>query len=118
MAYAFDLYIYFNFMCVYVCMNLREGIITKGLVVQVYRSKARMNGDLNVTLNTNDYCMDWDYSSVSRLYLACVQPLGFIVYACNPGVLEVETEGSEIQGHPWLWSEFKAILEYTLLGAK
>ena len=68
-------------------MNLWEGIITKGLVVQVYRSEARMN----VTLNTNDYCMDWDYSSVSRLYLACVQPLGFIVHACNPGVLEVET---------------------------
>lgn len=110
--------IYIFILCVCVCMYLWEGIITKGLVVQAYRSKARMNGDLNVTLNTNDYGMDWDYSSVSRLYLACVQPLGLIVHACDPGVLEVETEGSEIQGHPWPWSEFNAILEYTLLGAK
>lgn len=76
-AQAFDLYIYFNFMCVCVCMYnvcmyLWKGTITKGLVVQVYGSKARMNDDLNVTLNTNDYCMDWVYSAVSRLYLECV----------------------------------------------
>ena len=30
----------------------------------------------------------------------------------NPSTQEVETEGSRVQGHPWLESKFKADLGY------
>lgn len=34
------------------------------------------------------------------------------VHTRNPGTLEAQTGISEVQGHPWLPSEFKASLNY------
>ena len=31
-----------------------------------------------------------------------------VVHTCNSNTWEVEAGGSEVQGHPWLHSEFKA----------
>lgn len=38
--------------------------------------------------------------------------LGIVVYTCNLNTREVETGGSELQGHPWLHREFKTSLGY------
>ena len=35
-----------------------------------------------------------------------------VLYACDPSTWEVETGGSEVQGHPLLLSEFEASLEF------
>lgn len=36
--------------------------------------------------------------------------LGTVEHACTPRTLELELGGSEIQGHPWLRSQFEANL--------
>ena len=37
---------------------------------------------------------------------------GAVVHICSPSTWEVETGGSEVQGHPLLLSEFEASLEF------
>lgn len=38
-----------------------------------------------------------------------------LVHICNQNTWEVEAGGSEVQGHPWLHSEFEASLGYVRL---
>lgn len=48
-------------------------------------------------------------SPLSKLRL---RKAGMMAHICNLGILEVEAEGSEIWGHPWLYSKFVVILGY------
>lgn len=34
----------------------------------------------------------------------------------NPNIPKVKARGSEVQGHPWLYSEFEALLSYWVMG--
>lgn len=51
-------------------------------------------------------------ASCAQRPVPCV--LGMMACTCNPTVWETELEGAEVQGHPWLHSEFKATLQDTL----
>lgn len=44
--------------------------------------------------------------------LKCTAGSGVVPCTCNPGTWKVETERSEIQIHPQLYSEFKVSLGY------
>ena len=44
--------------------------------------------------------------------------LGMVLHTCNSSTQEMKSGGSDVQGDPWLHSEFKAILGYPRLCLK